>query len=268
MSELELLIGGRLEATAFTADPENSAHPDRAKTCLICTHPHSWIGGNLANNVVEALYFEAQKIGYSALRFNFRGVGRSKGISSIRGGSERSDVVSVVEWAMANMAGIERCVILGYSYGSLVGWSVMDKCPAVQAVAAISPPMGWGTRWLFGHHFEKAKQSSKFKLLIIGDRDDFTTQKAFQKLVDSVAEPKRVVTFHGVDHFWWGTELSLCETIFDWLKTLEAQKWENEDTSSSGSESDSEESDTSVSAQTPPVPAVASQSAKDDCVIS
>ncbi len=44
------------------------------------THPHPLYGGDMYNSVVEAIVRVYQKKGYSTLRFNFRGVGRSRGL--------------------------------------------------------------------------------------------------------------------------------------------------------------------------------------------
>jgi alpha/beta superfamily hydrolase len=42
-------------------------------------HPHPQHGGTMNNKVVYALYHAFVRRGFSALRFNFRGVGRSQG---------------------------------------------------------------------------------------------------------------------------------------------------------------------------------------------
>ena len=43
-------------------------------------HPHPQFGGTMNNQVVYHLYYAFQKRGFSVLRFNFRGVGRSEGL--------------------------------------------------------------------------------------------------------------------------------------------------------------------------------------------
>ena len=42
-------------------------------------HPHPQYGGTMNNKVVYTLYHAFVRRGFSALRFNFRGVGRSQG---------------------------------------------------------------------------------------------------------------------------------------------------------------------------------------------
>ena len=44
---------------------------------VVITHPHPLYGGNMHNNVVMTITRAYQKLGYTTLRFNFRGVGSS-----------------------------------------------------------------------------------------------------------------------------------------------------------------------------------------------
>ena len=45
----------------------------------VVLHPHPLHGGNMNNRVVYTLYNSFADSGFSVLRFNFRGVGRSQG---------------------------------------------------------------------------------------------------------------------------------------------------------------------------------------------
>ena len=50
----------------------------RAPVALLI-HPHPAYGGNMNNKVVFTLFKAFTRLGWAALRFNFRGVGRSEG---------------------------------------------------------------------------------------------------------------------------------------------------------------------------------------------
>ena len=52
-------------------------------------HPHPQHGGTMNNKVIYTLYYMFVRRGFSCLRFNFRGVGRSQGTFS-RGEGESS----------------------------------------------------------------------------------------------------------------------------------------------------------------------------------
>ena len=58
----------------------------------VITHPHPLFGGDMANNVVLTAVRALAARGMSALRFNFRGVGRSTG--TYGGGMDEADDVA------------------------------------------------------------------------------------------------------------------------------------------------------------------------------
>ena len=60
-------------------------------------HPHPQHGGTMNNKVVYTLYHTFAARGFSCLRFNFRGVGRSQGTFA-RGEGELSDAASALDW--------------------------------------------------------------------------------------------------------------------------------------------------------------------------
>src|SRR6202142_3441150 len=59
-------------------------------------HPHPQHGGTMNNKVVYALYHVFAEHGFSVLRFNFRGVGRSQGKFD-RGEGELSDAAAALD---------------------------------------------------------------------------------------------------------------------------------------------------------------------------
>ena len=46
---------------------------------VVVTHPHPLYGGDMNNLVVETILHVYHQKGYSTLKFNFRGVGKSQG---------------------------------------------------------------------------------------------------------------------------------------------------------------------------------------------
>jgi len=62
---------------------------------VVVTHPHPLYGGDMNNNVVESVVRAYGKKGYTTLRFNFRGVGRSEG-GYDEGTGEQGDVRAAV----------------------------------------------------------------------------------------------------------------------------------------------------------------------------
>ena len=71
---------------------EGRYHPARQKNApiAIILHPHPQFGGTMNHQIIYQLYYAFVHRGFSALRFNFRGVGRSQG-SFDHGTGELSD---------------------------------------------------------------------------------------------------------------------------------------------------------------------------------
>ena len=72
---------------------------DRARgdAGVVIAHPHPQYGGSMHNNVVESLVKAYGKAGFTTLRFNFRGVGRSEGHYD-GGVGEQQDVSGAVAY--------------------------------------------------------------------------------------------------------------------------------------------------------------------------
>jgi alpha/beta superfamily hydrolase len=137
-----------------------------ASVAAVVLHPHPKLGGDMNNNVVRAMCVKLHQCGITSLRFNTRGVGGSTGCSTWRGVSEREDVLAAVDYlsrgASDSIGGTNRCdvpkavYIIGYSYGSAVGCSVVDLRSIVKGYVAISYPCGWMSWLLLGAHFALA----------------------------------------------------------------------------------------------------------------
>ena len=87
------------------------------KKGVVVTHPHPLYGGDMNNMVVESIVHVYYMKGYSTLKFNFRGVGRSQGTYD-NGLGEQKDVLSALSF-LADM-GMERIDLAGYSFGAWV----------------------------------------------------------------------------------------------------------------------------------------------------
>jgi uncharacterized protein len=155
--------------------------------CVVITHPHSLMGGDMRNNVVMAAWDTALRMGCSALRFNFRGVGRSQGRFH-EGVGEVVDLSAAVDFAGSPV------VIVGYSFGSWVAARFLQekKVPSI----FISPPTAM-------FPFPSLKGLDVWS--ITGSHDQFCDVK----ILETVQERERITVAGGVDHFWFGHESRL-----------------------------------------------------------
>ena len=86
-----------------------------SKGVAVIAHPHPLFGGTMDNKVVQTLARAFTQCGWTAVRFNFRGVGGSEG-SHDEGGGELLDMLSVVRHA----APAGRLALAGFSFGAFV----------------------------------------------------------------------------------------------------------------------------------------------------
>lgn len=81
----------------------------------VIAHPHPLHGGTLTNKVVQTLARACVLAGWTAVRFNFRGVGASEGVHD-EGRGELDDLLAVV----ASQAGQGPLCLAGFSFGAFV----------------------------------------------------------------------------------------------------------------------------------------------------
>lgn len=84
----------------------------------VIAHPHPLFGGTMDNKVTQTLARAFVHCGWTALRFNFRGVGASAGVHD-QGRGELQDLLAVVEQVAPAACG-QRIALAGFSFGAFV----------------------------------------------------------------------------------------------------------------------------------------------------
>lgn len=92
-------------------------HPEGTpRGVAVIAHPHPLFGGTMDNKVVQTIARAFVQAGWSAVRFNFRGVGGSAGVHDA-GQGELQDLLAVV----AHTAPADQPLALaGFSFGAFV----------------------------------------------------------------------------------------------------------------------------------------------------
>jgi hypothetical protein len=111
-TERLLLAGpaGRIEALV---DRPPADVPSRGTAVI--AHPHPLFGGTMDNKVVQTLARAFVQCGWTAVRFNFRGVGATEGVHD-EGRGEAQDLLAVVQ----QCAPEGPLALAGFSFGSFV----------------------------------------------------------------------------------------------------------------------------------------------------
>jgi len=89
--------------------------PAEVRGVAVIAHPHPLHGGTLSNKVVQTLARACVLSGWTAVRFNFRGVGQSEGAYD-EGRGELDDLLAVIE---AQAPDGPLC-LAGFSFGAFV----------------------------------------------------------------------------------------------------------------------------------------------------
>ena len=110
-----LTLTGSAGAIEALRDAPQLAEGQSPKGVAIIAHPHPLFGGTMDNKVVQTLARAFVQAGYTAVRFNFRGVGASAGEYDA-GKAELQDLLAVVQ----QVAPEGPIALAGFSFGAFV----------------------------------------------------------------------------------------------------------------------------------------------------
>eukprot|EP00835_Amoeboradix_gromovi_P003287 NODE_211_length_14581_cov_0.368941.p5 type:complete len:178 gc:universal NODE_211_length_14581_cov_0.368941:9534-10067(+) len=167
---------------------------NRSDILLVVLHPHPYLGGCPANNVVE-LFKDLPFILYTP---QLRGLFAECELKRIK---KRIREINH-----------QKCYIIGYSYGSLVA-SLLARDIICDKLILISIP--YSVSFLCTMKSSEIKEfikSTKIPLRIIhGDGDQFASS---EKILDNF---NNVTIMSKVDHFWFYKEKELLEIVSHFL---------------------------------------------------
>ena len=182
---------GRLEGRFHASKP-------RGAPIAIILHPHPQFGGTMNNQIVYHLYYLFAERGFSVLRFNFRGVGRSQGMFD-HGAGELSDAAAALDWVQSINPEARSCWIAGVSFGSWIGMQLLMRRPEIEGFISIAPPAN-----RFDFSFLAPCPSSG--LFVHGDQDRVAPIKEVMGLIEKLKTQKGIVIEHavvpGANHFF------------------------------------------------------------------
>ncbi len=164
------------------------------------SHPHSLMGGDMWNPVVETVAQALFSAGISTLRFNFRGVGGSGG-SFDEGRGEQEDLLAAL--AFLEDRGLKEILPAGYSFGAWVTAGVIGR-RALAPALFVAPPIE-----LFPFDLETLQ--NRVGLIVCGDRDPYCP--ADEVRIMAAALSCRLELIPGSDHFFMSRETDLADCI-------------------------------------------------------
>lgn len=173
----------------------------------IC-HPHPSYGGSMSSKLIPVIQRAFVAAGWAALRFNFRGVGKSEG-SFEEGVGEVADVLGALE--LIRQAQDGPAVALGWSFGALVALNAVARDGDVTAFVAVAPParQAFTGRMVLPALADLDGWRAR-ALIVCGGADPICRPKDAEALAARLPPPVSVRVVEGADHFFTGLEDELC----------------------------------------------------------
>jgi alpha/beta superfamily hydrolase len=171
----------------------------------VVAHPHPLHGGTLDNKVVQTIVRAGVQLGWTCVRFNFRGVGGTAGTHD-EGRGEADDLVAVVRAHQATLQAEGQALALaGFSFGAYV------VTFAAAALAEAGTPAQ--QLLLVGPSTQRARPAGvpAHTLVIHGEADDVVPLAATLDWARPQNLP--VLVLPGVGHFFHGQLPLLRELI-------------------------------------------------------
>jgi len=161
---------------------------------VVITHPHPLYGGDMNNFIVDLIARAYSEKGYTTIRFNFRGVGKSKG-SYDNGTGEQEDVRAAL--STLKQMGIKNIDLAGYSFGAWVNALAISKSYFVENMVMVSPPVGFVD-------FSPVNSIPCLKLVVTGSIDDIAPADRIKTMYPAWNRKAHLEIINGADHFYSG----------------------------------------------------------------
>ena len=122
------------------------------------------------------------------------------------GGGEQNDVKGAIEFLKEK--GKNEIVLAGYSFGAWVNSKFLGDCDDISDVIMVSPPIDF-------LEFDFSVLKGRCGLVICGDRDQFCPIRLLEEKGRELG--CRLDTVKGADHFYFGKEQSIIDSLNDYL---------------------------------------------------
>lgn len=173
-------------------------NPERNAPVALVLHPHPKHGGTMNNKVVYNLFHAYARNGFSVLRFNFRGVGKSEGQFD-NGVGELSDAATALDWLQSQNPDSSSYWIAGFSFGAWLAMQLLMRRPELENFVAVSPPANM-------YDFSFLAPCPRGGLIVQGDQDSIVSEDDVQKLYDKLSTQRNIKVEYrvisGADHFF------------------------------------------------------------------
>ncbi len=184
---------GRLEALL---EPASTGEPARF-AALVC-HPHPRFGGTMHNHATYRLAKAVRARGGDALRFNYRGVGRSGG--AYASGGEAEDAAAALAWLARERPGIPL-LSCGFSFGAWMAILAGGADPRVAGLVVAGLALRAPDLERF-RQADRARDVEKPLAIVQAERDEFGTPAEVEAALAGSRGPRRLAAVPGATHLF------------------------------------------------------------------
>ncbi len=201
-----LRLEGIVHKPASTAIEDMKAG---APVVVLC-HPQP-ASSDMQDTLTALLARHLAESGMIALRFNFRGVGKSQGQQS-DGRFEPLDLAGAIDCALAQPgANAEKVCVVGHSFGAYIALLYAPFDPRIRTLVAISIPL-YRTTSGFPRAFERPK------LFVTGEFDEICPLYKLEPFVEQLKGPKGIKVIVGARHLMRDHEEAAITTVVKYVK--------------------------------------------------
>ena len=192
-------------------------NPNPEAPLVLVLHPHPLHGGTMHNKVSYVMDKTFAMHGFTVLRFNFRGIGKSEGVFD-NGEGELNDAAAVLDWLQARHPHGRTCWVAGFSFGAWIAMQLLMRRPELHRFVVASPPAN-----IYDFNFLAPCPVSG--LVIQGDKDEIVHKESVKTFVDKLSNQKGITVqldmIEDADHFFTGKLSFVAQSIAQYLKSSE-----------------------------------------------
>ena len=197
---------GRIQAKYFKSEQPSAP-------VAIVLQPHPQYGGTMNNRIVYQVFNSFFRKGFSVIRINFRGVGKSDGMFD-NGQGELSDAAAALDWIEKENPGYSQCWVSGFSFGALICMQLIMRRPEVNKFIAISPQPNV-------YDFTFLAPCPISGMVLYGKKDELVSEESILNLKKRLSMQKNIdVKFNPIlnaNHFYKDKEKELSTLIEGYL---------------------------------------------------
>lgn len=186
------------------------AAPEKAPVVVLC-HPQP-ASSDMSDSLLVETARKVAAAGMIALRFNFRGVGRSQG-QQTDGRMEPLDIAGAIDCALTQPgANAQKVCVVGHAFGAYMALTYAPFDPRVRTVVVISLPLYRAMSTGFPKAFERPK------LFVTGEFDEICPLYKLEPFVEQQKGARGIKVITGARHLMRDYEEAGATTILKYIR--------------------------------------------------